>query len=99
METWQFLIDNMGHTLVLAGQHAWIVAVAVVIAIFTGVPIGIWITFNRKAADIVLYIAGIIMSALLLSLGAPFWFNALRTLSSLRPILAGTADPSKSEES
>ncbi len=33
-----------------------------VIAIGTGVPIGIWITFNRKAASIVLYIAGIIMT-------------------------------------
>ncbi len=62
METLQFLTNNFGHTLQLAWQHAWIVAVAVVISIFTGVPIGIWITFNRKAADIVLYIAGIIMT-------------------------------------
>lgn len=31
---------------------------------------------------------GMLISAGLLSLGAPFWFNALKTLSNLRPILA-----------
>lgn len=31
---------------------------------------------------------GILFSAALLSLGAPFWFNALKSLSSLRPLLA-----------
>jgi osmoprotectant transport system permease protein len=62
METWQFFLNNWRQTLELAGQHAWVVAIAVVIAIFTGVPIGIWITFNQKAADTVLYIAGIIMT-------------------------------------
>jgi osmoprotectant transport system permease protein len=62
METWRFLIDQGPETLKLAWEHAWVVAVAVTIAIFTGVPIGIWITFNRKAAEIVLYIAGIIMT-------------------------------------
>lgn len=62
METWHFLINQWPETLKLAWQHAWLVAVAVTIAIFTGVPIGIWITFNKKAADTVLYIAGIIMT-------------------------------------
>lgn len=62
MTTWQFLVGNWHETLLLAWQHAWVVAVAVIIAIFTGVPIGVGITFNRKAADIVLYLAGIIMT-------------------------------------
>jgi hypothetical protein len=31
---------------------------------------------------------GILASAVLLSLGAPFWFNVLKTLSNLRPTLA-----------
>lgn len=62
METYQFLIQNGHETLRLAWQHAYVVAIAVAIAIATGVPIGIWITFNRKAANIVLYIAGIIMT-------------------------------------
>ena len=43
-------------------QHAQIVGIALAIAICTGVPIGIAITFNRRAADTVLYIAGIIMT-------------------------------------
>ena len=34
------------------------------------------------------YFWGVGVTAGLLSLGAPFWFNALKTLSNLRPILA-----------
>ncbi len=57
-----FLVKNGPQALELARQHIVVVSIAVLIAIFTGVPIGIWITFNRKAADVVLYIAGIIMT-------------------------------------
>jgi len=35
-----------------------------------------------------LHLAGILSSALLLSLGAPFWFNMLKTLTNLRPVVA-----------
>jgi len=35
-----------------------------------------------------LHFWGILASAALLSLGAPFWFNMLKTLSNLRPVLA-----------
>jgi hypothetical protein len=35
---------------------------------------------------------GLLISAFFLSLGAPFWFNTLRQLSNLRPILAGKID-------
>jgi hypothetical protein len=31
---------------------------------------------------------GVLASAALLSMGAPFWFNTLKTLSNLRPVLA-----------
>ncbi len=62
METWDFLHKNWHELLYLAAQHAYFVSVSLVIAIFTGVPIGIWITFHRKAADIVLYLAGIMMT-------------------------------------
>jgi hypothetical protein len=34
------------------------------------------------------HLAGILVSTIFLSLGAPFWFNLLKTLSTLRPILA-----------
>jgi len=56
-----------------------------------------WSTYVVSWTDSWRHFPGILMSALLLSLGAPFWFNTLRTLASLRPILAGQADPSKSE--
>jgi uncharacterized protein (DUF1810 family) len=34
------------------------------------------------------HVGGIIAAGILLSLGAPFWFNALRQLSALKPIIA-----------
>ncbi|MCW5982264.1 MAG: hypothetical protein KIT09_29530 [Bryobacteraceae bacterium] len=34
------------------------------------------------------YFGGVMISIILLSLGAPFWFNALKSLSNLRPVLA-----------
>ncbi len=37
-------------------------------------------------------ILGILISAAFLSLGAPFWFNALKTLSNLRPLVASRQD-------
>jgi hypothetical protein len=35
---------------------------------------------------------GVIASAVFLSLGAPFWFSMLKTLGSLRPLLANKVD-------
>ncbi|WP_281170030.1 ABC transporter permease [Fodinicurvata sediminis] len=43
-------------------EHTVLVAIAVGMAIVTGVPIGIAITQNRRVADTVLYIASIIMT-------------------------------------
>ncbi|MGM0382522.1 MAG: ABC transporter permease [Thermodesulfobacteriota bacterium] len=42
--------------------HIEIVAIALAIAIFTGVPLGIYITRNKTAADIVLYLASIMIT-------------------------------------
>jgi len=41
---------------------------------------------------------GILAMAGLLSLGAPFWFNVLKSLSSLRPIIAGKDDKRREEK-
>jgi hypothetical protein len=38
------------------------------------------------------HLLGILVSAALLSLGAPFWFNILKSLTSLRPMLAQEVD-------
>jgi hypothetical protein len=59
---------------------------------------GSWSAYVSTWKEIWGHIPGIILSALLLSLGAPFWFNALRSIATMRTILAGKADPSKSAE-
>jgi len=41
------------------------------------------------------HLLGTLVSILLLSLGAPFWFNALRQLSNLKPAIAGKVDAAK----
>lgn len=62
METLQFIFANLGVIGKLAVEHISIVAVAVGLAILSGVPIGIAITQNRRAADLVLYVASIIVT-------------------------------------
>lgn len=62
METITFILENFGMILGLTLQHIQIVAVAVGLAIVMGVPIGIAITQNQRAADNVLYIAAIIIT-------------------------------------
>jgi hypothetical protein len=42
----------------------------------------------RTALSDMHHLGGILMAWVLLSLGAPFWFNTLKSLSNLRPILA-----------
>jgi len=41
------------------------------------------------------HLVGTLMTALLLTLGAPFWFNVLRQLANLRPAIAGKVDAGK----
>jgi hypothetical protein len=40
-------------------------------------------------------ILGMLLTGILLSLGAPFWFNALRQMATLRPVIAGKVDSPK----
>ncbi|WP_295532158.1 ABC transporter permease [uncultured Thioclava sp.] len=62
MDIIQFIANNWSSILGMALQHIAIVGTAVGLAILTGVPLGIAITQNRRAADIVLYIASIIVT-------------------------------------
>lgn len=62
MAVFQFITSNFELILRLTWQHVSIVSVAVGAAIVAGVPLGIAITQNQRAADIVLYIVGIIMT-------------------------------------
>ena len=62
METLTFILQNLPAIGQRTIEHVSIVGVAVGLGILTGVPIGIAITQNRRAADIVLYIAAMIMT-------------------------------------
>jgi osmoprotectant transport system permease protein len=62
METIGFVANNIDFILALTVEHISIVGVAVGLAILTGVPIGIAITQNQRAAEIVIYLASIIIT-------------------------------------
>ena len=62
MDTLLFIYHNLGTIADLTLQHISIVAVAVGLAVLTGVPIGIAITQSQPVADAVLYVASIIVT-------------------------------------
>ncbi|MEM7566964.1 MAG: ABC transporter permease [Pseudomonadota bacterium] len=62
MDTLAFIWANLGLIGERTLEHISIVAVAVGLAILTGVPLGIAITQNQRAADSVLYVAAIIIT-------------------------------------
>ncbi|MEP7208898.1 MAG: ABC transporter permease [Casimicrobiaceae bacterium] len=62
METLAFIMQNLPAIGQRTLEHLSIVGVAVALAVVTGVPIGIAITQSKRAADIVLYIAAMIMT-------------------------------------
>ncbi|MFG6160017.1 ABC transporter permease [Halomonas sp. 1390] len=62
MELFQYALDNLELLLSRTIEHISLVGVAVGIATLTGVPIGIAITKNERAARTVLYIASIIVT-------------------------------------
>lgn len=62
METIQFIAENLPLIGRLTLQHLGLVGTAVGLAILTGVPIGIAISQNQRAARIVLAVAAIIMT-------------------------------------
>lgn len=62
MDILNFMIENRGLIGTRAVEHLSIVLVAVTIAIVTAVPIGIAITQSRAAADIVLYLASMMIT-------------------------------------
>ncbi|MBV7486555.1 ABC transporter permease [Bordetella sp. BOR01] len=62
MDTLVFLYENAGLIAQLTWQHVQIVVIAVGAAILTGVPLGIAISQNERAARLVLYVAAITMT-------------------------------------
>src|ERR1700680_4774116 len=62
METLAFILHNLPAVGERTPEHISIVAVAVGIAIVSGVPIGIAIAQSQRAADTVLYLGSIVMT-------------------------------------
>jgi osmoprotectant transport system permease protein len=62
METLAFILHNLPAIGERTAEHVSIVAVAVGFAIFTGVPIGIAITQNQRAATSILYLGSMVMT-------------------------------------
>lgn len=62
MNTFDFIVGNPDLILRLTWQHVCIVAVAVGCGVLVGVPTGIAITQNERAAGAVLRLAGIVMT-------------------------------------
>ncbi len=62
MSLWVFLQDNLSMALFLTWEHLWMVGLSLLIAIVTGVPLGILITKNRKLAQKVIGGANVIMT-------------------------------------
>jgi hypothetical protein len=56
-------------------------------------PLPLWATrIYPPAAHYLVHLIGVLMTAGLLTLGAPFWFNLLKNLTSLRPALAALVE-------
>ena len=62
MDILQYIFANWPLIISRTGEHISIVGVAVGLAILTGVPIGIAISQNKRAADAVLYVASIVIT-------------------------------------
>jgi osmoprotectant transport system permease protein len=62
LQTVHFIVANLPVIWQRTVEHIMLVAVAVAIAVVTGVTIGILITQSRTAADRVLYVAAVIMT-------------------------------------
>lgn len=62
MEVLKYVIENWSLIVSRAGEHISIVGVAVTLALATGVPIGVAISQNRRAAEVTLSIASIVIT-------------------------------------
>ncbi len=62
MEILLYMVDNVDLILSRAGEHAILISIALGLAIATGVPIGIAITRHEPTAQVVLYVASIIIT-------------------------------------
>ena len=81
-----FVIKRQDKILELLGQHLEMVLIALSISIVLGLIIGFLITYNEKAAQVVLYIAGIFMTVPSLAL---FAFLVPLMGLNMKPVIFG----------
>jgi osmoprotectant transport system permease protein len=62
MEFLEFLISNWNEILMMTWEHVQLVGLAVSVAILLGVPFGIYITQHEALSNLVLAVAGIMMT-------------------------------------
>ena len=62
MDIITFFIDRIGTIMKLTSQHFFMVLTAMIISIAIGLIVGIFITYNEKAAEVILHIAKILMT-------------------------------------
>ena len=62
MPVLSFILKNAEKCWILTWEHIWIVAIAVFLAMLIGVPLGILITRNEKAAQKVINTANVLMT-------------------------------------
>jgi len=62
MNVFVFIQENLARTLYLTWEHIWLVGLSLLIAMFTGIPIGIIITRNKEMARKVIGGANVIMT-------------------------------------
>jgi len=59
---WQFMQQQSGKLLQQTMQHIGLTFISLLIAVLIGLPLGIWITRNKKAAGLVLGAAGVLQT-------------------------------------
>lgn len=58
--------------------------------------VGEWVK-EFQSGNAIMKISGLLISMVLLTLGAPFWYNALKTLIGLRSVVAGKDDEQRKQ--
>ena len=82
----EFIIKRQDKIIELLGQHVEMVLIALSISIVLGILIGYLITYNDRIAEIVLYIAGILMTIPSLAL---FAFLVPLMGLNMKPVILG----------
>jgi len=59
---WAFFWARRAETMRLAGEHAWLVAVALLLALLVAVPLGLWLSSRPLVAEPVLQLFGVVQT-------------------------------------